>query len=615
MTYKLIFGEHSKINDSEHFVKPSFFIDSIYSDQRRKDANDFKKLLERMEVDGHNFLELFLYNGISSWWFFSQETFFLKLGEIISFISNFYNLISKQEIVEVHITSNFKWISIIEQVCNQFGIPVTFSRFQYFKFLSKNFLKNHFKFYLKQKKLKYIKNNRIHFNSKQFFLYKKSIPNITNKVIFVSPITYRRKLYNFNSKFSENREYLIDDLIDIGNIKNTCGISIDFPSYPLSVFNLKERIENNLNWFPEEIILKSPTKSMIKFFSKYDSLLNNSQFKNLFRFRGILFWELIEEIFLQMKYEPNLPYWLLLLDSVDDYFSKNKPKSIFFTAETDANTLAYIFAASKHNVKTIRLQQAMITERNMEFIHNNYISEKNPLGYPITDYMLVYGSFTKEILIKNGYPSKKLIEFGNPTYAFLDYIEEIDQKSILDKYNILANQKIILFTSTKWQKDLLGKDLDPMIWDKLLKLYSNKDEYFIILKPHPGEKINTYENILSNYDCDNAIIIQDSLVELLYISDVVVSNYSSVIIDACCLNKPIVEIIWDTISENSTLNYHKIGITIPSKIEHIKFNIENILEKKSSTSEYFQKQIIFLKEQYGIPINRNEMVDKLKNLI
>ena len=616
MTYKLIFGEDSKINNSEHFVKSSFFIDSIYSNERRKTTNDFKKLLEKTEVNGKNFLELFSYKENSLWWFFSQETFFLKLGEIISFISNFYNLISKKEIIEVRIISDFKWKYIIEQICKKFEIPVKFSRFEYSKFLLNNFSKNYFQFYLKQRKLKYLKKHRINFNKTQFSSSGKHIPNITDKVIFISPITYRRKLYNFNSKFSENREYLVDDLIKIGNIKNSCGISIDFSSDPNSIVNLKERIEDNLKWFPEEIILKSSTtKSMKIFFSKYDSLLKNSQFQNLFTFKGILFWKLIQEVFLSMKFEPYLPYWILLLDSVDNYFLKNKPRSIFLTAETNANTLAYIFAASKHNVKTIRIQQAMITEKNMEFIHNNYFSKNNSLGYPIPDYMLVYGSYAKEILIKNGYPSKKLIEFGNPTFAFLDYIEQIDKKSILNKYKISDKQKIILFTSTKWQNDLMGKDFDPMIWDELLKTYSNKDEYFIILKPHPGEKISTYENILSNYNCNNATIIQDSLVELLHISDIVISNYSSVIIDACCLNKPIIEIIWDDISENSTLNYHKIGITIPSKIENLKFNVKNILEKQSITSEYLKKQIIFLKEQYGIPIDRNEMIDKLKNLV
>ncbi len=611
MAYRLIFGRISKIQDSNYFVNSSSFIDSIYSNKRRKDANDFKKSLEKTEINGQNFLELFEYNGISSWWFFSQETLFFKLGEIISFISNFNELLSKENIIEVEITDDFIWKSIIEQICKKFKIPVTVSFFEYSKFLSKNFLKN--KLHLRQKRLKQMKNNRIKSNIKEFDSHKKIVQNIHNKIIFVSPITYRRKLYNFNSTISENREYLIDDLITIGNIKNAVGISIDYDSNPISNLILKERLESNMEWFPEEILLKSFSKSVIIFLTKYDLLLQKSQFQNLFKFQGIQFWDVIKDTFLQMKFERYLPYWLLLFDSLDDYFSKNKPRSIFVTAEGNANTLAYIFVASKHNVKTIRIQQAMITEVNTEFIHDCYISEKNPLGYPIPDYMLVYGSFAKQILIKNGYPAENLIEFGNPSYAFLDCLEKIDKKLFYSKHKIPTDKKIILFTSTKWQKDLLGEDLDPLIWKELLKHFSNNDEYFIILKPHPGENIAVYEKILYNYD--NAAIIQDSLIELLYISDIVVSNYSSVIIDAVCLNKLVVEIIWDTVSRNSSLNYHKIGITIPTKIENLKFIIKSVMEEQSIVSQISQKRIDFLNEQYGIPIDKSIMINKLKNLI
>lgn len=612
MTYKLIFGEYSKIQDSDYFVNSSSFIDSIYSKKRRKDANDFKKSLEKTEINGQNFLELFEYGGISTWWFFSQETAFFKLGEIISFISNFEELLSKESIIEVKITHDFIWKPIIEQICTKFKIPVTVSFFKYSKFLSKNFLKN--KLHLRQKKLKQIKNNRIKSNIKEFNSHKKNVQNIHNKVVFVSPITYRRKLYNFNSGVSESREYLIDDLITIGNIKNPLGISIDYDS-SMSDLILKERLESSMEWFPEEILLKPFSKSAKIFLTKYDLLLQKYQFQNLFKFKGIQFWNVIKDIFLQIKFERYFPYWLLLLDSLDDQFSKNKPKSILLTAETNANTMAYTFAALKHNVKTIRIQQAIITELNGEFIHDCYMSNKNLFGYPIPDYMLVYGSFAKQVLVRNGYPTEKLIEFGNPTYAFLDYLKKIDTKIFYSKYKIPNDRKIILLTTTKWQKDLIGEDLDPLVWEELLQSFSQKNKYFIILKPHPGEKINIYENILSNYNCDNAVIIQDSLVELLYISDVVISNYSSVIIDACCLNKPIIEIIWDKISDNSTLNYHKIGITIPSKIKDLCDNLKKVFDDQSVVNQLIEKRTTFLKEQYGIPIDRNKMAKILKEIL
>ena len=266
MAYKLIFGEYSKIQDSDYFVNSSSFIDPLYSKKRRKDANDFKKSLEKTEINGQNFLELFEYDGISTWWFFSQETIFFKLGEIISFISNFDELLSKENIIEVKITHDFIWKPIIEQICKKAKVPVTVSFFKYSKFLSKIFLKN--KLHLRQKKLKQMKHNRIKSNIKEFNSHKKNVQNIENKVVFVSPTTYRRKLYNFNSSISESREYLIDDLITIGNIKNTFGISIDYDSHSTPDLILKERLESNMEWFPEEMLLKSFSKSAIIFLTK-----------------------------------------------------------------------------------------------------------------------------------------------------------------------------------------------------------------------------------------------------------------------------------------------------------------------------------------------------------
>ena len=613
MKYKLIFDKFTKIESTDYHINSSSLIDSRFSNKRYKDTNDFKKHLEKMEINDLNFLKLFEYKGISTWWFFSQEMFFLKLGEIISFISNFDKLLSKGNIIEVKITHDFMWKSIIKQICKKYKIPITVSIFQHSKFLLNFFLRN--QLHLRQKKLQRIKTTRTRFNLKEFNRYKKSHPNVSNKVVFASPITYRRKLYNFISGTTENREYLIDDLVSILNVPNKIGISIDFNSNSIPDCILKERMESDLEWFPEEILLKSNNESVKTFLKKYESLLHQSKFHQLFDFQGIQFWDVIKDIFLQMQFAPYLPYWILLFDSLNDHFSKYKPRSIFVTAEINANTLAYIFAASKHNIKTIRIQQAMITEQNTEFIHDCYLSEKNPFGYPIPDYMLVYGSFAKQVLIKNGYPIEKLIEFGNPTYAFLDHLEKIDKQKFYSKHKIINGRKILLFTSTKWQKDLIGEDFDPFVWEELLKHFSQDDEYFIILKPHPGEDISKYEKILSNYNCDNAIIIQGSLIELIHISDIVVSNYSSVIIDATCLNKPVIELIWDSISENPSINYHKLGISVPSKIENLEFNIKNILEKGLFASELSQKRIIFLKEQYGLPIIRNEMISKLKNLI
>ena len=54
------------------------------------------------------------------------------------------------------------------------------------------------------------------------------------------------------------------------NIKNTFGISIDYDSHSTPDLILKERLESNMEWFPEEMLLKSFSKSAIIFLTKYN---------------------------------------------------------------------------------------------------------------------------------------------------------------------------------------------------------------------------------------------------------------------------------------------------------------------------------------------------------
>ena len=77
MKYKLIFDKFTKIESTDYHINSSSLIDSRFSNKRYKDTNDFKKHLEKMEINDLNFLKLFEYKGISTWWFFSQEMFFL----------------------------------------------------------------------------------------------------------------------------------------------------------------------------------------------------------------------------------------------------------------------------------------------------------------------------------------------------------------------------------------------------------------------------------------------------------------------------------------------------------------------------------------------------------
>jgi len=144
-----------------------------------------------------------------------------------------------------------------------------------------------------------------------------------------------------------------------------------------------------------------------------------------------------------------------------------------------------------------------------------------------------------------------------------------------------------------------------------LKLYSNDPNYIIILKPHPvKEPIFVYEKIIQKYNSKNCFIKTENILELIQLSDVLVSVESSTIIDAIALGKMVIEITFD----DSSWMDPKIAknILILSNLENLKTNIERILSDKKLQSILREEQQKFLLEHYNFP---NTDINKILNSV
>ena len=176
-----------------------------------------------------------------------------------------------------------------------------------------------------------------------------------------------------------------------------------------------------------------------------------------------------------------------------------------------------------------------IIAKNWKYYTVNPIETQSRFGFPIPDKMLLYGNFSKNILLENHFPQDRLEVFGNPEFFNLQLKKKIlTQSNLRKKYGIKHNQKIILFTPIVLEKeyDESEKKLDYnlRIWEHLLQNFKNDPNFHIFLKPHPGENHNSYEKILENVNCNNANIIFDNILEIISISDGDVGGFKEVII-------------------------------------------------------------------------------------
>lgn len=210
------------------------------------------------------------------------------------------------------------------------------------------------------------------------------------------------------------------------------------------------------------------------------------------------------------------------------------------------------------------------------------------------DYMTIQSDFHVNIT-KTAYGFKnKHLKFG---YARTDILfqknnpEEI--KRLKEKFNIPLDKKVILYAPTWRVRNSFNLMLDL---DSLKKSLS--DEYVLILRLHHAatrnwNKIN--EDFI--YDYSNYDVVED----LFLISDILITDYSTVMFDFTILNRPIILFAYDL---NEYENYrrgtyfdlkeNKPGpILYTSKeVENAILNIDQIEEEYKECREKFKSKFL-----------------------
>lgn len=100
-------------------------------------------------------------------------------------------------------------------------------------------------------------------------------------------------------------------------------VGIDFFSYLSSNDKiLEERIKSDIDWFPIEALFSSNLNSEIhkKFIKTFEKILNLQEFQKLFVFNSIEYWDNIFEVLEKFKFSYYLPFWLTLVDSLNEFF-------------------------------------------------------------------------------------------------------------------------------------------------------------------------------------------------------------------------------------------------------------------------------------------------------
>ena len=148
------------------------------------------------------------------------------------------------------------------------------------------------------------------------------------------------------------------------------------------------------------------------------------------------------------------------------------------------------------------------------------------------DYIITGGNAWEEYYCASfGVKKDVLRDYGLPRVDYLIENKEYNKERFFEKYGELKNREIVLYVPT-FRKNKKTK------WESLAKIFVNNPKYAFVCKLHPNEKIT--EKIKGVYTCD-----EFSSMEIIAAADYVITDYSSLALEAASLDKAIYYYVYD----------------------------------------------------------------------
>ncbi len=228
------------------------------------------------------------------------------------------------------------------------------------------------------------------------------------------------------------------------------------------------------------------------------------------------------------------------------------------------------------------------------------------------DYLTVQSDFVAEISKGSYRFMKEFLKFGYPRTDILYTKNNAkDIEDIKKRMGLPLDKKIILYAPT-WR----GENKDDLMLDIKSLKESLSDEYILILRLHHFVS----KNIVKPNDDDFIYDLSEygSIEELYLISDILITDYSSVMFDYAILNRPIILFTYDYEEYKNKLRgvYVDIEEESPGKIvytskelEEAIININQIEEETKDLRRKFQEKFL----QYESKDSSKKIFNKVIN--
>ena len=215
-----------------------------------------------------------------------------------------------------------------------------------------------------------------------------------------------------------------------------------------------------------------------------------------------------------------------------------------------------------------------------------------------TDYLIVSSSNIQDYYSEAfQIPKTKIKPLGLPRADYYFENHDIDdlKSKFFEKYDLSGDKKIVLYAPTFRDEEKYNNVFDYLDLEKFNQ--SLGDEYILALRLHPKIK-KFYSGEISSkgkyIDCSD----YSSEQELLLISDILITDYSSIMIEFALLNKPIIFFTYDFESYMTEERgfYFDFKSTVPGPVVYDSNQLIDVIKSNSFDENKISE---FVKTQFN----------------
>ena len=273
-----------------------------------------------------------------------------------------------------------------------------------------------------------------------------------------------------------------------------------------------------------------------------------------------------------------------------------------------------LYLQTWHGTPLKRLAHDIQVDQNTTFYRSKMSYDEMVASYDVDvkkyDYMISPNHFCTEVFQSAfAINRERLIETGYPRNDFITNATQDDMRNIKNKLHIPLDKKVILYAPTWRDNSFVASGYtfelkaDFHKWKDILG-----DEYVLIFKPHYSI-VNKFKDDASLKGFLYSIGAEAEINELYVISDVLITDYSSVFFDYAVLNRPIYFYMYDLEEYKDELRgfYLDIYSEIPGQIYE---NEESML--KDVVNQNYDYQVL---EKFNLRFNHAQTGDCAKKVV